>query len=149
MCIYVIFGNMEIRVIRQARKGFPTMGQLFIDEEFFCYTLEDEDRGIVQGMSLKRVKELKKYGDTCIGYGKYKVILTNSVKFKRVLPLLMNVTGFEGIRIHRGNTKEHTLGCILVGYGIEDNTITHSRQCEIDLVKKLIEAENIEITITK
>ena len=140
---------MEIKVIRQSKKGLPTMGELFIDGEFFCYTLEDEDRGILQGMSLNRVKELKKYGDTCIGSGTYKVLLTGSVKFKRVLPLLINVTGFEGIRIHRGNTKEHTLGCILVGYGTENYTVTHSRQCEIDLVKKLSDIDNIQITLTK
>jgi Family of unknown function (DUF5675) len=140
---------MEIRVIRQPKKGLPTMGELFIDGEFFCYTLEDEDRGILQGMSISRVKELKRYGDTCIGYGTYKVLLTGSVKFKRILPLLMKVDGFEGIRIHRGNTKEHTLGCILVGYGVENYTVTHSRQCEIDLIKKLTNIENIQITLTK
>lgn len=140
---------MEITVIRTPVKGKPTMGKMLIDGEFFCYTLEDEDRGIIQGMSLKRVKELKKYGETCIGYGTYKVALSESFKFKRVLPLIKEVTGFEGIRIHKGNNESHTLGCILVGYGIEGFTITHSTKAEFDLIKRLESEKNIILRIRK
>lgn len=140
---------MDIIVYRQPVKGKPTLGEMHIDGEFFCYTLEDEDRGILNGMSFSRVKELKRYGETCIGYGSYTLTLGESVKFKRVLPLLHKVTGFEGIRIHRGNFASDSLGCILVGYGKENFTITHSKQCEIDLVKKLSNQVRHSITFLK
>lgn len=91
-----------------------TIGTLSIDGEWFSDTLEDPDRDLNQNGKFDN-GEFKVYGNTCIPYGKYKIVLNYSNKFKRVLPLLLDVPNFEGIRIHRGNTPKDTLGCILVG----------------------------------
>lgn len=140
---------MDIIVYRQPVKGKPTMGEMHIDGEFFCYTLEDEDRGIIQGMSLARVKQLKIYAETCIGYGTYKVKLTYSPTFKRILPLIIDVVGFLGIRMHRLNWSRETKGCIGVGFGVEGFMITHSKDAEDALIKKMEGVSNITLNIRK
>jgi hypothetical protein len=85
-----------------------TAGSLLINGRFFCYTLEDQERST------------KLWGRTAINRGRYQVVMTYSNRFKKVLPLLLNVPEFEGIRIHAGNTAADTEGCILVG---DDNSI--------------------------
>jgi len=91
------------------RKWFTdksTIGKLYIDDKFFCYTLEDVVRPVGE----------KLLGKTAIPWGKYRVILSMSNRFKKVLPLLLDVPMFEGIRIHAGNSAVDTEGCILLGY---------------------------------
>lgn len=80
-----------------------TVGKLYIDGVYECFTLEDP------------VRETKILGKTAIPYGTYNVIINQSVRFKRKLPLLLNVKDFVGIRIHPGNSVDDTEGCILVG----------------------------------
>ncbi|GHT39250.1 hypothetical protein AGMMS49593_09860 [Endomicrobiia bacterium] len=68
----------------------------------------------------------------------YKMILTESKRFGRLLPLLLNVPNHEGIRIHAGNTYVDSTGCILVGDLVSDGVIDHSRVTEkkiVDLMK--------------
>lgn len=95
---------MEILVKRNPKSDY-TPGVMTIqgDNTFKCYTLEDPQRFI------------KVEGDTCIPKGRYEVILNMSNRFNQYMPLLLNVRGFEGVRIHWGNTKIDTHGCILVG----------------------------------
>ena len=141
---------MELEIIRNPVENSPTMGKFFIDGEFHYYTLEDIDRGLTQEMSLEKIKKIKVYGETAIPYGRYKVILTYSEKFKRILPLVLGVLGFEGIRIHRLNFDKQTLGCPGIGYGIEKFTITHSAKAEIDFLKILRNTkETCWLTISK
>jgi hypothetical protein len=90
------------------RKWFTnisTIGELFIDGEFICFTLED---------TVRKYGE-KIYGKTAIPKGLYEIAISYSNKFKKLLPLLLNVPFFTGIRIHSGNKAEDTEGCILVG----------------------------------
>jgi hypothetical protein len=125
-----------------------TIGELFIDGKFFCYTLEDKDRGLTDSMSLAEIKLRKIFGVTCIPYGKYKVLLTMSPKFGKVLPLIEGVKGYDGIRIHTGNTAKDSLGCLLVGNKRVYNQLFESTNAMRDLMIKLSEvAEKEEITI--
>lgn len=87
--------------------GMPTMGRLYIDGRAECETLEDEYRGDDPAAKVK--------GDTAIPCGTYPLFLTWSPRFGRVLPLVENVPGFKGIRIHTGNDTDDTEGCLLVG----------------------------------
>jgi hypothetical protein len=82
-----------------------TVGDLFIDGVWECACLED----------ALAVNEVKVPGQTCIPDGTYEVLITWSPRFKRRLPLLVEVPGFDGIRIHPGNTPDDTNGCLLVG----------------------------------
>lgn len=92
-----------------------TVGQLYEETKYglspICYTLEDKVRQ-VEG---KPVKEWKVQDNTAIPRGTYDVVVTMSPRFKTKLPLLQNVEGFTGIRIHSGNHSGNTEGCILVG----------------------------------
>jgi len=73
------------------------------------------------------VRDVKIKGETAIPYGTYEVITNYSMRFKKVMPLLLNVPGFDGIRIHSGNTKADTEGCILLGYDKLPDRIGNSR----------------------
>lgn len=125
----------------------PTMGHLEIDGKFFAFTLEDQDRFLKQSMPVEEINRKKVYGQTCIPSGKYKVQVTMSPRFKRPLPHVMDVKGFVGIRIHRGNIEEDTLGCILVGFSRTDGfQILESKKSEEALIKLLgTEVHDLEI----
>lgn len=95
---------MKIEVKRDVRNEKFTLGKMYIDGEFFCYTLEDP----------VRQAGVKIYGDTAIPALSYEVVMSFSEKFRKPLPLLLDVPGFSGVRIHGGNTVKDTLGCILI-----------------------------------
>jgi len=105
---------MKLKLVRELFTPTETMGSLFIDGKFFCYTLEDKDRGLNKMDSLESIKAKKIKGQTCIPYGKYKVQVTPSNRFKRDMTAILNVPGFEGIRMHGGNTHIDTQGCPLI-----------------------------------
>lgn len=121
---------MNIVLKRVIRKDKYTIGNIFIDGQYICDTLEDKDRGLWEGMTLDEIKSKKVYGETCIPYGTYNINMnTVSPKFQNrswakpydgKLPRLENVKGFEGVLIHVGNSHSDTLGCILVGTYYED-----------------------------
>lgn len=143
---------MEIQVNRIARRDGYTIGRLFINNEYFCDTLEDTDRGLSSTMQVNEILAKKVKGQTAIPTGKYDVILTFSPRFKRVLPLLLSVKGYEGIRIHAGNTAEKdTEGCLLVGENKIKGRIINSRATLEKLMSILLECEKrkekISITI--
>lgn len=91
-------------------------------------------------MSEGEISRLKVYGETAIPRGKYKVTMTYSAKYKRVMPQMMNVKGFTGIRIHSGNTAKDSLGCILLGKNDKTGWISNSRNTCAEFEKRLIAA---------
>ena len=106
---------MILTLDRKYKLPTYTIGKLYIDGEYFCDTLEDKDRGLTDGMTVSEISKIKIKKETAIPTGTYKVTITYSNRFKKNMPLINNVKGFEGIRIHSGNTDKDTEGCILVG----------------------------------
>ena len=92
-----------LRLLRKTYSDKSTIGELWLQDEFQCYTLEDT------------VRKLKIPHVTAIPAGQYEVVMTLSSRFQRILPEILNVPFFTGIRIHGGNKPEDTDGCILVG----------------------------------
>lgn len=139
---------MRLRLERRHFKDTYTIGNLYVDDTFFSNTLEDKNRDVNKNGKFDN-GESKVYGETCIPFGTYKVVVNMSPKFKRELPRLLDVPSFEGILIHRGNTAEDSAGCILVGENKEVGKVLNSTPYEERLVKMMKEAiaRGEEITI--
>lgn len=118
---------MQIELHRKYRKNGYTIGLLYINGQFVCNTLEDTDRGLTSAMSVNDIAAVKVKGKTAIPTGSYPVIMSYSPRFKKQMPLICGVKGFEGIRIHSGNSAEDTEGCILCGKNTEVGRITSSK----------------------
>lgn len=138
---------MELRLVRIITNSNYTEGKLYIDGAYFCDTLEDKDRGLKQSMSVSEIKKLKVYGETCIPYGIYDVVLSYSPKFKKIMPEVLKVKGFTGIRIHNGVDKNSTSGCVIVGKKWQDGKVTKSRDTFAALMAKLKGQTNIKLII--
>lgn len=136
---------MELLVKRIFTNKEYTIGHLYIDGEYFCDTMEDTDRGLTNEMPLSEIKKKKVHGKTAIPTGEYKVSMTYSPRFKMILPLLLNVEGFNYIRIHAGNTAENTDGCLLVGFNKIKGRVVESKKTLGELLDKLNKQENITI----
>ena len=127
---------MKIKVDRIYKGETYTIGKMYLNGEYFCDTLEDA------------VRPIKIPNETAIPAGIYKVIVTYSPKFKRDLPLLIDVPNYTGIRIHNGSNKDHTSGCILVGFNKTKGQLTDSYIMSKLLTKRLKSlSEPIEIEI--
>ena len=118
---------LELTVVRFQCGATCTIGELLVDGQHECWTLED----------VVRPDGVKVYGETAIPYGRYKIIVTFSNRFQRELPLLLAVPGFEGIRIHPGNTAADTHGCILVGGEKTATSVLYSRFAFDQLFNKI------------
>lgn len=116
---------MEMQVTRQTFTDESTIGELTIDGVHQCFTLED------------KVREQKVFGQTAIPAGRYEVVVTFSNRFKKLLPELVAVPDFEGVRIHSGNTAKDTEGCILVGMTKGTNVVSNSRDAFTALFAKI------------
>lgn len=125
---------MKLTLIRTDMLPGKTFGLLDIDGEFHSHVLEDEDR------KLETNPTGKVYGETCIPRGTYIVVLDFSMRFKRVLPHVLGVPGFDGIRFHAGNRAAETHGCPLVGDTRDANGIKPgtSRPAMARLMEKLM-----------
>ena len=131
---------MKVLLDRKWKKEGYTIGEWTVDDKKMCNSMEDRDRGLQQYMSDGEIARLKEYGETAIPTGKYKVTMTYSPKYKRMMPQVMNVKGFTGVRIHSGNTAQDSLGCILLGDNDKKGWISNSRKrCE-EFEKMLIAA---------
>jgi Family of unknown function (DUF5675) len=106
---------MNLKLVRKIFTEESTIGELTVNGKPECFTLED------------KVRAVKIHGKTAIPAGIYEVTITFSDKFKKSLPLLLNVPNFAGIRIHSGNTAADTEGCILVGTAKGQNMVSNSR----------------------
>lgn len=128
---------MELLITREPSSDGCTMGMLFINGVFECFTLERPEAGD---------------GPLSIPVGRYKVVITPSFRFKRMLPVVVGVPGRTGIRFHPGNEADDSSGCVLLGTSQAANRIGNSRAaCELfqaKLAKVLAVGENVWLTIT-
>lgn len=105
-----------------------TTGKVLYRGKFICYALED----VVRHPDAKKV-----YGETAISAGLYKMVLTMSNRFKRLLPEILNVPNFLGVRVHRGNTAEHSHGCLIVGMSLKPGFVGDSKTAEALFIKHM------------
>ena len=141
---------MKLKLRRIFKGDKYTIGHLYINNIYFCDTLEDKVRNLP--------KEPKVYGETAIPAGTYEIDMnTISSKFRNrawakkwggIVPRLKNVPYFDGVLIHVGNNKDDTDGCIIVGDnqivgGLVNSTIQFNR-----LMPRLIDANKRGESIT-
>lgn len=141
---------MKLRLKRIFKGEKYTIGKLYVNNIYFCDTLEDKVRDLT--------KEPKVYGQTAIPAGVYEIDMnTVSPKFKNrswakkwggIVPRLKNVPYFEGVLIHVGNSPDDSLGCVLVGDNqligkLVNSTIHFNR-----LMERLTKAKKNKETIT-
>lgn len=144
---------MKVKLVRDVFSLSSTGGKLYVDEAFECFTLEDYDRNIDKSMLLHVIESIKIPSATAIPTGTYQIIINDSQRFKRSMPLLLGVPGFSGVRIHSGNTASDTEGCLLVGKVRGVDFVGQSQAAFGPFFSKLKSAvernEMIEIEITK
>lgn len=149
---------MKLTLKRIAKKKTYTIGKLYIDDVYFCDTIEDVDRGLYQGQNLELIKKIKVPNKTAIPRGTYKITLNVvSPKYSKKkiyqeicngrVPRLLNVPGYEGVLIHIGNTAEDSSGCILVGENKQVGKVLNSTETFKRLYNKIKGQENLTIEI--
>ena len=121
---------MKLKLNRIQFTDISTIGELWLEDERLCFTLEDKVRPL--GDKIK--------GKTAIPADSYKVIINWSGRFKRPMPLLLDVSNFEGVRIHSGNTEADTEGCILVGFSRSPDFVGNSKKAFDVLFSKMLQA---------
>jgi hypothetical protein len=131
---------MKMLLKRKLMGETTTIGELYVDGTFECFTCEDK----------VREDGVKVPGATAIPAGEYAVRVTWSNRFGKSLPQLMSVPGFEGIRIHPGNTAADTEGCILPGVSKmpDGSGVTNSRMAFQSLFGWILKAESLQQPIT-
>lgn len=135
---------MELKLKRNLYTEKSTIGNLLLNGKQFCFTLEDTCRDNNRDGDLFDNGEGKVFGKTAIPAGRYKVVLSLSNRFKIILPEVLNVPNYKGIRIHNGNTASHTEGCILVGTQKANNFVGGSRSALAKLMEILISLPSTE-----
>jgi hypothetical protein len=134
----------KLTIIRDTFQPGCTLGRMYADGLFLCHTLEDTDRFLD-----KKGIAAKIYASTAIGAGEYAGRVSMSNRFKRMMPEILDVPGFTGIRIHSGNTAADTEGCILVGNVRGKDKILDSRAAFQSLMEKLRGAKGFEVEIIR
>lgn len=131
----------KLTLTRIAKRADYTIG-ILEDENGskICDTLEPTWRNYKGG-------ELKVPKKSAVPEGTYPVVVTKSRRFGRYLPLLVGVPGFEGIRIHSGNTSDDTEGCILVGQNLMVGKVLWSRITMEKLMRLIENEERVFLTI--
>lgn len=127
---------MHLLLVREVLNDQCTHGRLYVDGQFTCFTLEDCDRRL-EKKGTKKVKN-----ETAIPLGEYKVIIDMSNRFGKLMPHILDVPQFIGVRIHSGNTAQDTEGCILLGTARGKSAVHDSRTAYRIFFKALTEAFN-------
>lgn len=132
--------ELNLKLERKWKKEKYTIGNLYVNGVFFSNVLEDTVRGLRQDMTPEEIKKIKIHGQTAIPSGRYEIRVTLSARFRRQLPILLNVPGYAGVRIHPGNTDANTEGCLLPGKNDRVGQVSNSRATMAALQKQIEEA---------
>ena len=140
----------ELLLQRRYLRDTYTIGKLSVDGEVFCDVLEDKVRDFNKDGDLLDEGEQKVYGETAIPYGRYRVVVDYSPKFKRDMPHILDVPHFEGIRIHAANWPTQLEGCVAVGENKVKGGLINSKVYERELTSylKMWQKRGEEIWIT-
>lgn len=125
---------MIIKVIRLKQGTESTLASLLVDNQQMGFVLEDTDRGLTSNMPLADIKRIKVQDRTAIPTGRYAVKMTPSKRFNKVMPELLSVPGYGGIRIHKGNYVGNTDGCLLPGKTYDQDKLGYLRVWNSGLV---------------
>lgn len=131
----------EFKLNRTTYTDNSTIGTLNLDGKQICFTLEDK---------VRSKGDAKVYCKTAIAAGRYQVIIDFSNAFKALMPHVLDVPGFEGIRIHVGNRESDSLGCILVGLQKGADCIFESKKAYgafLGLLQKQLKAGTVYLVI--
>jgi len=151
---------MDVVLKRIARRDTYTIGRFFMDGEQVCDSLEPKDRGLTSSMSRDEIAAIKVPSKTAIPTGRYRIGFAYSPRFSHrytflhngLMPVILNVPGFQGILIHSGNTERDTAACVLVGENTVVGKVMNSVKTLREVYARMIEAheagEPIYITIS-
>jgi hypothetical protein len=117
---------LHMLVTRRPSDGTATLGEMTIDGTHQCFTLEPARP---------------------IPAGTYQVTVNHSPKFGRDMPLLVGVPGYEGVRIHPGNSAPDTEGCLLVGETEATDWIGESRVAFDALFSRIVAGQGVGVTV--
>lgn len=154
---------MKLKLVRSYLGSKYTIGHLYINDQYFCDTIEDIDRNLNSSMSKQEIAKIKVKHQTAIPYGTYNITMkvvspkySAKEKFKFTggrMPRLLSVSGFDGILIHPGTTQEDSSGCIIVGLNKQVGKVLDSYNTFVKLWNILEKAnkagESITLIITK
>lgn len=155
---------MELRLERIALRSEYTIGKLYVDGKYVCDTIEDTVRDLDKDGKFAN-GEVKIPGKTAIPYGRYEITMkvkspkysnfskySWAKKYDGYLPRLLNVSQFDGVLMHVGNSAMNSEGCIIVGENkvvgkVINSVNTFRRLMDEYLVPAKKRNENIVITI--
>lgn len=149
--------SVRVTVRRLYRKTGYTIGKLYVDGEYLCDTLEDRDRQLSRAMTDEQVRVRKVAGETAIPTGSYSMRLSKSYKFSSkewaqrhggLVPEVLDVPGFSGVRIHPGNSAADTQGCVLVGRNTVRGGLTGSQAAWHELMARLEGGGSLYLDVT-
>lgn len=126
---------IELSLNRDVFNPAFTLGRLMVDGSHFGYTCEDTDR------ELEVYPERKIHGQSAVPRGRYRLTTSASQRFGKVLPILLDVPGFSGVRIHGGNTAADTEGCPLLGHVRTANGVANCAERVSTLTQMIIDEE--------
>ena len=131
-------GGIKMKLLLKRIYNCPSycIGRLYINQVYVSDTIEDCDRGLKDTWPLDKIVNTKVYGETAIPKGTYKIALSISPKFKNrtwakkyggLVPEVLNVKGYSGIRVHPANFATELLGCIAPGINSKKGQVTQSQ----------------------
>lgn len=142
---------MKLKLVRKFKGTSYTIGDLYVDGKLFCNVVEDVVRDLPdtcpntpKGVDCKCSQKV--HAQTAIPEGNYKVVLSMSSRFKKIMPEILNVPHFRGIRIHSGNKSTDTEGCLIVGKNTIVGQVTESRDT-FNKLMALLNTDKDDLTI--